>query len=235
MRAVALRRRAMPALALALALGLSGLGHAAEAHVDAGPGLASTDGRFSLQVQAQELLLTDGAGQPLKRWPLRDRDGRPVQVQALAHHAPRQQWVVALAGAPELWLISHDPAAPPLYNGWVHDWRMAEGIAEPGYLGLQRVRLAQAFSALWVDGRVPWLLGQAPGRQGGLHAVVLHLDIRREIAWLPPNGTMVGPLAATRLLPGPVPGRWQLALPANPGWWVVDDQRWQGRHWPTLP
>lgn len=188
------------------------------------PALRSADGSHRLQADSQTLTLEDAAGQPLRQWPLRDQAGRPVQVAALAHHAGRQAFVVALAGAPELWLISHDPQAAPIFNGWVHDWRMAEGIAEAGYLGLQRVRLAQPFSALWVDGRVPWLLGQT-GLPGAAQAVVLHLDIRREIAWLPLHGL----LAEARLLPADPPETWQLALPGQGGAWVHDTRRWRGR------
>lgn len=192
------------------------------------PTLRSADGQLELVADGAFLVLRNAAGQALKRWPLRDQNGQAVQVQALAHHSARRQFIVALAGSLELWLIGHDPAAPPLFNGWVHDWRMAEGIAEPGYLGLQRVRLQQALTALWADGRVPWVLGQA-ATEGAAQAVVLHLDIRREIAEL----ALDGPLAQARLWPASAHGAWHLLLPAAPGSggaWLVDSQRWQ-RQW----
>lgn len=192
--------------------------------------LVTGDGRYRLQADGSSLRLDDAAGKALKQWALRDRAGQPVQVQALAHHAGRQTFVVALSGARELWLISHDPAAPPFFNGWVHDYRMGEGLAEPGYLGLQRVLLRQPFSALWVDARLPWLLGQG-GTAEAAEAVVLHLDIRREIAWLP----LQGALSAARLLPADPAGNWQLALPADTGWRLVDTRRWQGRWVDRLP
>lgn len=214
-----------PALVAVLpALLLAALLTATTASAVASPALRSADGQHGLRADAQALTLEDADGQPLKQWPLRDRAGAPVQVQALAHHARRQAFVVALAGAPELWLIGLDPQAPPIFNGWVHDYRMAEGIAEPGHLGLQRVRLARPYNALWVDARVPWLLGQA-GPPQAPQAVVLHLDIRREIAWLPLHGL----LAEARLLPADPPETWQLALPGQGGAWVHDTRRWRGR------
>ena len=193
------------------------------------PALRSADGSHRLQADSQTLTLEDAAGQPLRQWPLRDQAGRPVQVAALAHHAGRQTFIVALADARELWLISHDPAAPAFFNGWVHDYRMGEGLAEPGTLGLQRVLLRQPFTALWVDPRVPWFLGQG-GLPEAPQAVVLHLDIRREIAWLPRQG----PLAAATLQSYASGQGRQLALPAPVGGWLYDNRSWRGR-WVSAP
>lgn len=197
--------------------------------VSASPEISSPDGHHRLHADASRLTVEDAAGRALKQWPLRDRAGQPVRVQALVHHAGRQTFVVALAGAQELWLISHDPAALPFFNGWVHDYRMGEGLAEPGTLGLQRVLLKQAFSALWVDARVPWLLGQA-GPPEAPQAVVLHLDIRREIAVLP----LPGPLAAATLRADASGQGWQLALPGPGGEWLHDTRRWRGQ-WVSAP
>ena len=41
---------------------------------------------------------------------------------------------------PELWEISYDPAAEPIHDGYVHDYRMGESIAKPGFQGVRRTR-----------------------------------------------------------------------------------------------
>lgn len=210
--------------------GLSGLILVAACGVgSAAPEISSPDGGYRLQAEAQRLTVEDATGRPLKHWPLRDRIGQPVRVQALAHHAGRQTFIVALADARELWLISHDPAAPAFFNGWVHDYRMGEGLAEPGTLGLQRVLLRQPFTALWVDPRVPWFLGQG-GLPEAPQAVVLHLDIRREIAWLP----LQRALGDATLRADPSGQGWELALPAQGGGWRYDTRSWRG-HWVSAP
>ena len=35
---------------------------------------------------------------------------------------------------PEIWEISYDPDAKPIFDGYVHDYKMGEGVALAGYL-----------------------------------------------------------------------------------------------------
>ena len=137
-----------------------------------------------------DLVLRDGAGQPLARWPLRNAQGQPGILLAVCRLALRHSHVIVVQGWTELWEISHDPAAPPIYDGLVHDYRMGEGIARPGYLGIRRIHLVRPWVAVWGDGRQPWLVGAEAADVGQLTAVVLNLDIRRELARLPlaPDG-----------------------------------------------
>jgi hypothetical protein len=134
-------------------------------------------------VDGADLLLRDATGAAVARWPLRDADGRPGQPLAVCWLAPRHSFTVVVPGWLELWEISTDPAAPPIFDGLVHDYRMGEAIARPGHLGVRRIRLARPWVGSWADGRVPWLLGIEAGSDA--EAVVLHLDVRRAVGRLP--------------------------------------------------
>ncbi len=159
--------------------------------VDAAPptgGDCAPPGDGRMRVDGADLVLHDDAGAVQARWPLRDADGRPGVPIAICRLQPRQSYAVVVGGWHELWEISTDPAAPAIFDGLVHDYRMGEAIARPGYLGLRRIRLLQPWTAAWADGRVPWLLGAEAG--AGSDAAVLHLDVRRVVGRLPwaPDG-----------------------------------------------
>lgn len=186
--------------ALACALALSA-GAAPPTDGDCAP-----PGDGPMRVAGADLVLHDDAGAVLGRWPLRDADGRPGRPIAVCRLQPRQSLVVVLAGWHELWEISTDLAAPPIFDGLVHDYRMGEAIARPGYLGVRRIRLLQPWTAAWADGRVPWLLGAEADVDGD--AAVLHLDVRRVVGRLPWAADGGWPAIAGRRFawgPGPAP------------------------------
>jgi len=237
-------KHALRRAAAALLLAAAGM-----AAAQAVPGAAPTpplaavpvgDGRFALRVQGGRLWLQDSHGQPLRDWPLRDAQGQAGTVLAIFDAPLRRSFVVVLRDLAELWEVSVDPAAEPIFDGWVHDYRMGEGLARPGHLGLRRIRLARPLMAVFFDARVPWLVGAEPGEPSGnppavpLTAVVLHLDIRRVMAHLPlPDPPLPGPPlpnSALQPLDGTQlwreGGHWLLRLPAASGWTVYDTQRW---------
>ena len=200
------------ALALALALGLwlalgLGLAHAAPsarpATATTAPGTGgacSTVNRGAMVAEGADLVLRDDAGLALARWPLRNAQGQPGTLLAVCSLPLRHSHVIVVQGWTELWEISHDPTAPPIYDGLVHDWRMREGIPRPGYLGIRRFRLERPWVAVFSDGRQPWLIGAEAADDGTLTAVVLNLDIRRALARMP--------------------------LPADGGWPDLAGRRW---------
>ncbi len=212
--------------------------------------VTASDGRHLLRAQGGQLQMQDNAGHILRTWPLRGLQGHAGTVLAMFDAPPRHSFVLVLRDLAELWEISYDPAAEPIFDGWVHDYRMGEGLAQPGYLGIRRTRLARPLVAVFFDSRMPWLVGAEPGEPVGsppvlpLAAVVLHLDIRRAVARfalpdqpLPDqsspaqpsptqfqSGPALQPLGGTRLWHED--GRWLLRLPATAGWAVYDSQRW---------
>jgi hypothetical protein len=206
------------------------------------PGVAASfrqpDGAsaFTLATLPGRLQLRDATGQVLRDWPVQDAQGGRGEVLAAFEAPQRCSFLVVLRGLPELWEISVDPAAEPIFDGLVHDYRMGEGLARPGFMGIRRSRLERPWVAAFFDPRVPWLVGaEAPDpHTGAMSAVVLHLDIRRAMARLPLPAPAPGAsaLAGTALAgtalwdAGPASPRWQLALPAAQGWAVYDTQRW---------
>jgi hypothetical protein len=214
------RRRAGLFGALLLAVGLALPIAKADAQV-CGPPAPSLliAGGFRLQTDGGELLIAeDASGMPVRRWPLRDLQGRAARgVVALLHAPWRRSVVLVLDGVAESWELSYDPAAQPIYDGLVHDYRMGEGIARSGYLAPRRTPLDRPLcAAQLIEGR-PWLIGQQAD-----DAVVLHLDARQRIA------RVAGARALSARLEPPVDGEgaWLLRFgDEDPR--RLDTSRWQ--------
>jgi dihydro-heme d1 dehydrogenase len=114
-----------------------------------------------------------------------DRSGKSSRVSAVYDAGPRRSFVVALKDVPELWEISYDPAAAPVYEGLVHDYRLEEGIAAPGQFTPRRTQLDAILDDFFFDQSYAYVIGAA--RDGGTGQVV-NLDVRRKIADVPLPG-----------------------------------------------
>ncbi|GAA6142011.1 cytochrome D1 domain-containing protein [Hydrogenophaga sp. 5NK40-0174] len=112
------------------------------------------------------------------------------RVSAVYDATPRQSFVVALKDIPELWEISYDPKAEPIFDGYVHDYKMGEGIAKSGFHGVRRTPLDEPLDDFFFDQSYRHVLGATrPKRgQGAATAQVVNLDVRRKIADLPIAG-----------------------------------------------
>ncbi|HQQ71841.1 MAG TPA: cytochrome D1 domain-containing protein, partial [Alicycliphilus sp.] len=111
------------------------------------------------------------------------------RVSAVYDATPRNSFVVALKDIPELWEISYDKKAAPIYDGLVHDYKMGEGIAKPGYLGVRRTPLEEPLDDFFFDQSYRHALGATRPKAGGqASAQVVNLDARRKIADLPIAG-----------------------------------------------
>ncbi|MCZ2291006.1 MAG: hypothetical protein LC125_03590 [Burkholderiales bacterium] len=152
--------------------------------------LLSADGRWRLVAEDAAVIVQQSDG-PLRRvHPALSLDGREQgRPSALLALSARRSFVLAFDGLPELWEIALDPQAEPIFDGYVHDYRMGEGIAKPGFLGVRRTRLQEPLRALVGDGA--YVLGRAadvdaPGR-GRARLVLVQLDVRRPIARFEPD------------------------------------------------
>ncbi len=120
-------------------------------------------------------------------------DGKQAsRVSAVYDAAPRQSFVLALKDIPEVWEISYDPKAAPIYDGLVHDYKMGEAIAKPGYQNVRRTPLDEPLDDFFFDQGYTNVLGSTrpkAGAQGQVPtAQVVNLDVRRKIAELPIAG-----------------------------------------------
>lgn len=147
------------------------------------PDAVSADGRWSLAGDGAQLQLQGPAAADVRRYVARSLDGREQgRVRQVLHLAARRSFVVAFDGLAELWEISLDPQAEPIYNGFVHDYKMGEGIAEPGFLGVRRTRLPEPLTALAPEVIGGFVLGRGADVQGQAVLHLLQLDVRKAIA-----------------------------------------------------
>ena len=180
---------------------------------------ASADGRFLLAAHGERLSLLDGEATLLRRYEGRDLQGRRrARAANIVAHAGRRSALVSWPALGELWEISFDPAAPPNFDGLVHDYRMGEAIATPGWLGVRRTPLDKPMpEPEFVDARVPWVAGHV-----GASTQVVHLDVRRRVATLPLADAQ--PAAALLRRRGDA---WTWWLPAADGLHELDTWRWR--------
>ena len=153
----------------------------------------SGDGRWVMCANylPRTLALFDADLHLVKTYSVASLDGKATsRVSAVYDAAPRKSFVVALKDMPELWEISYDRQAEPIFDGYVHDYKMGEGIAKPGFLGVRRTRLDEPLDDFFFDQSYRHALGATRPRADGTSAAaqVVNLDVRRRIAELPIAG-----------------------------------------------
>lgn len=132
---------------------------------------------------AAAMAIVDNRLQTLRRYAVADlAQRRPSRIAAVAAHATRRSFVAALRDLPELWELSLDPQAAPIYDGLVHDFRMGEAIPTAGFLGVRRSPLDAPLADPFVDPLRPQVLARTRGADGGDVVLTHNLDIRRAIA-----------------------------------------------------
>jgi hypothetical protein len=148
--------------------------------------LATADGRWRAEAEddGRTLVLRDAEGTVRRRLPVQSLDRtRGGTITALAELPRRRSLAVGFDGLDELWEVSLDPAAPPVYDGLVHDYRMGEAIATPGFMAPRRIPLAGRVLALREGAQAPQLMALLGGEPPALHLV--NLDVRRSLSSVP--------------------------------------------------
>lgn len=152
----------------------------------------SSDGKWVMAANylPHTLALFDADLKLVKTFAATPLDGSTSsRVSAVYDAAPRRSFVVALKDIAELWEISYDPKAEPIHDGLVHDYKMGEAIAKPGYLGVRRTPLDEPLDDFFFDQSYRHALGATrPKADGQASAQVVNLDVRRKIADLPIAG-----------------------------------------------
>jgi len=138
--------------------------------------------QFQTEGDPQILTITRaGASTPLRRYPVLDALGRAARITCLIDAPPRRSVIAVLASAGEIWEMAVDVDAPPVYPGFVHNFRagQVEGIApEPQPFARRRLRLAIDHSQLIFS--PDFLDVLAKDGKGGF--IAYNLDARRPSA-----------------------------------------------------
>jgi mono/diheme cytochrome c family protein/DNA-binding beta-propeller fold protein YncE len=152
----------------------------------------SGDGRWVMAANylPHTLALFDADLKLVRTYAAATLDGKASsRVSAVYDAMPRKSFIVALKDIAELWEISYDPKAEPIFDGLVHDYRMGEGLAKPGTFGVRRTPLDEPLDDFFFDQSYRHALGATRPKAGGEpNAQVVNLDIRRKIAVLPIAG-----------------------------------------------
>ena len=123
--------------------------------------------------------------EPIRVIEVRDKDGRSSRVSAVYDAAPRKSFVAALKDIPEIWELTYDEKAEPVYEGFVHDYRSGEGIPVAGPFPPRRTKLDEILDDFFFDPSYAYVMGAS--RDGGRGQVV-NLDVRRKVADVPLPG-----------------------------------------------
>ena len=141
----------------------------------------SADGRYVMVANylPRTLVLLDGELNLLRVYPAADLQGKESRVSAVYDAAPRRSFVAAMKDIPEIWEISYDPGADPVYEGLVHDYKLGEGVPKSGFLTPRRTRLEDVLDDFFFDATYAYVMGASRGATKGQ---VVNLDVRRKIA-----------------------------------------------------
>jgi mono/diheme cytochrome c family protein/DNA-binding beta-propeller fold protein YncE len=147
----------------------------------------SADGRYVMVANylPGNLVLLDAELRLVKIIPAQSLDGKEQsRVSAVYDAAPRKSFVAAMKDMPEVWEISYDEQAAPIFDGYVHDYKMKEGIALPGFLNPRRTRLDTVLDDFFFDQTYRNVMGSSREGKGQ----VVNLDVRRKIGDLDLSG-----------------------------------------------
>ncbi len=118
--------------------------------------------------------------------PVTDRNGENTsRVSAVYTAAPRDSFIVALKDLKEVWEISYLDDPPAVFNSYVHDYRMGEGLAEQGRFPVRRIELDDYLDDFFFDQPYHHLIGASRSDRKGQ---VVNLLVGRKIATIELNG-----------------------------------------------
>jgi dihydro-heme d1 dehydrogenase len=123
---------------------------------------------------------------PLEVIDAKDMRGKASsRVSAVYQAPPRQSFIVAFKDVPELWQVFY--GEHPRATGLVHSYEqgLVEAVANPESFPIRRIELSGPLDDFFFGPDYRYLVGSA--RDGG-KAVVVQLDVGREIAELPLPG-----------------------------------------------
>ncbi len=116
-----------------------------------------------------------------------DGKGNTSRISAVYNAPPRNSFIVALKDFKEIWELSYDPNAAPVYGGLVHNYRpgQVEGvIVEEQPFARRRIELEDYLDDFFFNQRYSAVIGASRNGKGAVY----NLDVRRKIADLDLDG-----------------------------------------------
>jgi mono/diheme cytochrome c family protein len=110
---------------------------------------------------------------------VKDDFGKTSRVSAVYTAPPRNSFIVALKDIKEVWEINYSDDPPPVFRGYVHDYKMGEGLAEKGLFPVRRIKLDDYLDDFFFDQSYENLIGAS---RGGGKGQVVNLFVGRKIA-----------------------------------------------------
>ncbi len=154
----------------------------------------SADGRYVLvgNYLPHTLVLLDAGDLSLLRLiPVRDDFGNSSRVSAVYSAPPRESFVIALKDLPQIWELYTADEPPAVFRGLVHDYHMAEGLAEQGPFPIRRIPLEDYLDDFFFDQAYTQVIGASrDGRQGQVISLITGARIARlELPGMPHLGS----------------------------------------------
>ena len=116
-----------------------------------------------------------------------DGKGNTSRISAVYNAPPRSSFIVALKDFKEVWELSYDPEAKPVYAGFVHNYRVGqeEGIVvEEQPFARRRIKLEDYLDDFFFDLDYSEVIGASRNGKGAVY----NLDARRKVADLDLDG-----------------------------------------------
>jgi WD40 repeat protein len=110
---------------------------------------------------------------------VKDFDGNSSRVSAVYTAAPRDSFIVALKDFKQVWEINYTDNPPPVYRGYVHDYKMGEGMAEKGLFPVRVIELDDYLDDFFFDQSYQNLIGAS---RNGDKGQVINLIVGKKIA-----------------------------------------------------
>jgi cytochrome c553 len=108
-----------------------------------------------------------------------DDYGNSSRVSAVYTAPPRNSFIVALKDLKQVWEINYTDNPPRVYRGYVHDYKMGEGLAEEGLFPVRSIELDDYLDDFFFDQAYENLIGAS---RNGDKGQVINLIVGRKIA-----------------------------------------------------
>ncbi len=110
---------------------------------------------------------------------VKDDSGHSSRISAVYTAPPRNSFIVALKDIKEVWEINYTDNPPKIYKGYVHDYKMGEGLAEKGKFPVRRIKLNDYLDDFFFDQSYEYLIGAS---RAGKKGQVVDLIVGKKIA-----------------------------------------------------